>query len=193
MKHSSCCNTNLLDSWWAINNKCCVSSGSELKLCMPIAYQHPLTFIVTHHTQNKFPITFNQDNKVVFIISQSLSLMALLLVVNLFISTCYKLLLLAVAIDFSINHLSLMISPSTTSASSCSSISLSYRRLAFLSLCIMHIPYLTDMGLLGSVLCSPLGFYCTPHWICCCWLAHWGAPSRAECILPNKVYNHLLQ
>ena len=33
--------------------------------------------------------------------------MALLLVDNLFIATCYKVLLLAVGIDFSINHLSL--------------------------------------------------------------------------------------
>ena len=52
----------------------------------------------------------------------------------------------------------------------------------FFSLCIMYIPYLTDMGLMGSALCSPLGFYCTPHWICHCQLDHEGA----ECILPNK-------
>lgn len=109
--HSSCCNTNLLDSWWAINNsKHCASSGSELELCMPIAYQHQLTFIITSHTQNKFPIAFNQHNKVVYIILHLfLIIMALLLVVNLFILTptncCY--------------WLWQLISASTTSASSC--------------------------------------------------------------------------
>lgn len=82
--------------------------------------------------------------------------MELLLVVNLFISTCYKLLLLAVAIDFSINHLSLLLSWK------CLTIILGLG-ISFLVHYCMHIPYLIDMGLLGSVLCSPLGFYCTPH------------------------------
>ena len=77
-------------------------------------------------------------------------------------------------------------SPTTTSASPCSRVLLPCEGMAFLSFCIMFNSYLADMGLLGSVLCSPLGFYCAPHWMRHCRLDHWGAPSRAECILPKQ-------
>lgn len=97
--------------------------------------------------------------------------MALLLVVNLFTLKSYKLLLLAVAIDFF--HQPPQSPP----------VKVSYYHmtgLAFLSPCIMYTPYLSDMGLLGSVLRGPLGFYCTSHWICLSRLDHWGAPLKSR-------------
>lgn len=129
---------------------------------------------------NKFPITFNQGNKAVFITPQCLSCILDRP------GCCWWLICLFLPATNCCYWLWRLISSSTTSASILPSVLLPYLGMTSLSLCIMYTPYLTDMGLLGFVLCSPSGFYCTPHCIFCCWLYHWGAPSSAECILPNK-------
>lgn len=66
--------------------------GSGLKLCMPVAHQHQLTFTIAYHTQTTIPMALSETVKWSFSSQMSLtnawSLRRCCWRVNLFISTC---------------------------------------------------------------------------------------------------------
>lgn len=146
---------------------------------MPKALQHQLT-IKTGHMQSASPISLDQREQGHL---KSISAPHL----------CSINTQLPVVCVFNLNFdkvrcclLVQLISSSTTSASLCSSVVLPYVRTAFLSVCAIYTPYLSDTGPLGSVLCGPFGFYYASHRSCHYQLDHRGAPSTPERILLNK-------
>lgn len=173
MNHSS----NLLCSWWAINNiKRYVSSGGELELFMPKALQHQLT-IKTGHMQNAFPIRLDQREQG-----------HLKSITTPHLCSINTLLLMVCVFNFNFDKVRccnwfLHQPPQPPS------VRVLYYHMweQHFSLCVLSIrQYISDMGPLGSVLCGPFGFYYAPHRSCHCRLDHRGAPSTAERILLNK-------